>query len=70
MIVKVIKSNDLAWYKDFVERLCVVEILDDSYYIVAGSDTHLIAIADCTNIDSMSELRKVVMDEKLNWILI
>jgi hypothetical protein len=60
MIVKVIKSNDIAWYKDFIGRLCEVRGLDDEHYIVAGSDFNLIAIDDC----------EVMIKDEDEWILI
>ena len=59
MIIKVIKSSNSTWYKDFIGRLCEVRIVDEFYYIVAGNDFCLIAIDDCEVVQCLKHSKKI-----------
>lgn len=60
MVVKIIKAEPSAWYQNEIGSLCDVEILDDTYFIVNGSDFNTILISDC----------EVIIDKNTRWILV
>jgi len=61
MIIKIIKvGNPSAWYKDEMGKLCDVVELDDTFYLVSGSDFHIIEKSDC----------EIIIDENAKWLYI
>jgi hypothetical protein len=48
MRIEIITSkNPMSWYSNKIGCFCDVCKLDSDYYLVSGSDFHLIDISDC-----------------------
>ena len=61
MIIKIIKvGNPSAWYRDEIGKLCDVVELDNIYYLVSGSDFHIIKKSDC----------EIIIDENVKWLYV